>query len=127
MLARILILLTCLGIVAPVYSQTGHPAKGSWSGDMIPLNSNDTERLRLLINAWNGELSGSVNPGRRGVEMSSVELNADTWTLTIKANMPDGPLMLEGKLSNLGSWTNRKYEGVYTLGDERGTFNLTLN
>ena len=32
-----------------------------------------------------------------------------------------------GKLSNLGSWTNRKYRGAYTLGNTKGTFDITLN
>jgi hypothetical protein len=126
MLARIFILITCLGLALPAMSQTGHPAKGSWSGDMGP-NAADSSRIRLLIDAWNGDLSGTVNPGRRGVEMSSVELDADTWTLTIRAPMPDGELVMVGKLSNLGSWTNRKYVGTYTQGNERGTFDITLN
>ena len=127
MFARIFLLLACLGLALPALSQTGHPAKGSWSGDMIPFSASEPVRIRLLINALNGELSGTVNPGRRGVEMSSVELDADSWTLTIHADMPDGPLMMEGKLSNLGSWTNRKFRGAYTLGDEKGTFDITLN
>lgn len=127
MLARIILIITCLGLAVPANAQTGHPAKGSWSGDLTSFSADGPDRIRLLIEAWNGELSGSVNPGRRAVEMSSVELDADSWTLTIKANMPDGPLVMEGKLSNLGSWTNRKYRGSYTLGDEKGTFDITLN
>ena len=124
---RTLTLVCCLGLTIPAISQTGHPAKGSWSGEMGP-NAAETSRVRLLIDAWNGELSGTVNPGRRGVEMSSVELDADTWTLTIRAPMPDGELVMEGKLSNLGSWTNRKYVGTYTIGsEERGSFDITLN
>ena len=126
MLARILLLVTCLGLTLPALSQTGHPATGSWSGDMGP-NAADSDRIRLLINQHNGDLSGTVNPGRRGVDMSSVVLDADTWTLTIRAPMQEGELVMVGKLSNLGSWTNRKYIGTYTLGSERGTFDITLN
>jgi hypothetical protein len=127
MLARILLVLTCTIMSLPAISQTGHPAKGSWSGDLVPFTAEGPERIRLLIDAWNGDLSGTVNPGRRGVEMSNVELDAETWTLTITADMPDGELVMEGKLSNLGSWTNRKYRGAYTMGDEKGTFDITLN
>lgn len=122
------ILFACLTVLAfPAMPQTGHPAKGSWSGDLTPFTSEGPERIRLLIDAWNGELSGTVNPGRRGVEMTSVELDADSWTLTIRADMPEGLLVMEGKLSNLGSWTNRKYRGAYTLGGDKGTFDITLN
>lgn len=127
MLTRIFVLAAFIGLSLPALSQTGHPAKGSWSGELIPFTAEEPERIRLLIDAWNGELSGSVNPGRRGVEMSSVELDAESWTLTIRANMPDGLLVMEGKLSNLGSWTNRKFRGAYTLGNEKGTFDITLN
>lgn len=126
MLARLLLLVACLGVSATLFAQTGHPAKGSWSGDMGPSES-DTTRIRLLLDAWNGDLSGTVNPGRRGVEMSKVTLDADTWTLTIHAPMPEGELVLTGTLSNLGSWTNRRYQGTYTLGSEKGSFSFVLN
>lgn len=125
MLVRVILLLICLVVSVPSMSQTGHPAKGSWAGFMGP-HAADQTRLRILINAYNGELSGVINPGRRGVEATSVELDADTWTITIYANMPDGLLVLTGKLDNLGSWTNRKYYGTYSLGSETGNFSLTL-
>lgn len=126
MLARFAMFIACLGLSAALLAQTGHPAKGSWSGELTSSTS-ETTRIRLLIDAWNGELSGSVNPGRNAVEMSSVELDADTWTLTIEAPMEEGELVLTGTLSNLGSWTNRKYIGTYTLGDTSGEFDITLN
>jgi hypothetical protein len=127
MLARILILITCVGFALPAMSQTGHPAKGSWSGNLTSFSSAEPVRIRLLVDAMSGELSGTVNPGRRGVEMTSVELDAENWGLTIEADLPDGALMLEGKLSNIGSWTNRIYRGSYTLGNTKGTFDISLN
>lgn len=127
MFARVFLLITCLGLALPAISQTGHPAKGSWSGNLKPFSAEDPVRVRMLIDAFNGDLSGTINPGRRGVEMSSVELDAENWILTITADMPDGMLVMEGKLSNLGSWTNRKYRGAYTLGNTKGTFDITLN
>jgi hypothetical protein len=126
MLGRIILLSAFLLVSLPSMSQVGHPAKGSWSGSMGP-NAADSSRIRLLINAEDGALSGVINPGRRGVDATSVELNSSNWTLTVRANMPDGELVLMGKLENLGSWTNRKYMGTYTLGNERGTFSINLN
>lgn len=125
LLSRVMLLAACLGLLPTAAAQTGHPAKGSWSGDLVGEQGNT--RVRLLINAWNGELSGTVNPGRRGVDMESVELDPSTWTLTIKAQTPEGPLELTGTLSNLGSWTNRKYIGTYRNGSQRGRFEFTLN
>ena len=125
MMARILMLIACLGLSAALFAQTGHPAKGSWSGLLTA--GSDSTRIRLLINAHNGELSGSINPGRNAIEMESIELDASDWGLTIESTMPEGELVLDGTLSNLGSWTNRKYTGTYTLGGTRGNFEITLN
>lgn len=126
MLARLLMFLAAIGLSATLWAQVGHPAKGSWSGYLSPA-SGEQVRTRLLIEAWNGELSGTVNPGRNGVKFSSAELDASNWGLTIKAPMPQGELVLTGTLSNLGSWTNRKFIGTYTLGSEKGNFEFTLN
>jgi hypothetical protein len=126
MLARLLTFLAAIGLSTMLMAQTGHPAKGSWSGYLTP-SSGEQARTRLLINAHDGELSGDVNPGRNQVEFSSAELDAAKWGLTIKAPMPEGELVLTGTLSNLGSWTNRKYIGTYTLGNQKGNFEFTLN
>jgi len=126
MLARLLLLAAFLGLSAPMLAQTGHPAKGSWSGDLV-VGDSDKSRVRLLIDARNGELSGTVNPGRNAADMSSIELDAASWSLTIRAAQPDGELVLTGTLSNLGSWNNRKYIGTWTKGAEKGTFDFTLN
>ncbi len=123
---KALLIITYLALAGPGFSQVGHPAKGSWSGFM----ENSTEgqvRIRLLIDDHNGDLSAIINPGRRGIVVSSVELDAANWSLVIEADIPGGELVLTGTLSNLGSWTNRKYIGTFTLGNETGPFNLTVN
>ena len=126
MFARLLMFIACLGLSATLMAQTGHPAKGSWSGDYGSA-ATETTRMRLLIESHNGELSGTINPGRRAVEMSSAVLDASTWTLTIRAPMPEGEMVMTGTLSNLGSWTNRKYIGTYTQAGKKGNFEFTLN
>ena len=123
---KVFLFFACLAFTIPGFSQVGHPAKGSWSGFMGH-NTEDQERIRLLIDDHNGDLSATINPGRRGVEASSVELDAPNWELVIEADTPEGKLVLTGTLSNLGSWTNRKYIGNYTLGNESGRFNITIN
>ena len=125
MLSRFLMFIACLGLSAILFAQTGHPAEGSWSGELS--SGSETTRVRLLLDAKNGDLSGDVNPGRNAVEMSAVELDAPSWTLTIHAPMPEGELVLTGTLSNLGSWTNRKFIGTYTQGSKSGNFEFTIN
>lgn len=129
MLGRLFLFMAFLAAAAPGMSQVGHPAKGSWAGFLQPLGEAEAteERIRLLIDDHNGELSGTINPGRNGVDAESVELDAPSWTLTIQADTPEGPMELVGKLENLGSWTNRRYSGYYTRGDEKGTFSITIN
>ena len=113
---------------APAFSQVGHPAKGSWAG-FLDAGSPSPTRIRLLIDDHPGaELSGVINPGRNSVTASEVSLDdADNWQLRIEADLPEGPLVMIGTLSNLGSWTNRKYIGTYTLGNNQGRFEITLN
>lgn len=127
-MAACLLFTACVFTALPVWSQVGHPAKGSWSGYLMPEGEDqERERIRLLIDDQDGKLSATINPGRRSVDASSATLDADSWTLRIEADTPDGPLELTGTLSNLGSWTNRQYIGSYTLGDGTGEFRITLN
>ncbi len=126
MFVRLLMLVACLGLSAPLMAQTGHPAKGSWTGDLTPA-SGAPVHIRLLINAHNGDLKGNVNPGKGEVAMKGVTLDPATWGLVIKAPMKEGELVLTGTLSNLGSWTNRKYIGTYVQGSQKGKFEFTLN
>ncbi len=123
-------LMVCLAVAPQALSQVGHPVKGSWSGYWGPSES-DQNRVLLLLDWENNEITGTINPGRNGVPIDVGELDVSTWTVTIEADFPvDGGTeryVLTGKLENLGSWTNRQYSGTYRLGDETGTFLVTLN
>jgi hypothetical protein len=115
----------------PASPQVGHPAKGSWLGYWGP---SDAERRRILVALdWqNGQVVGTLNPGPNAVELDRVEIDYDTWTMTIEADIPlpngrTARYVGTGKLENLGSWVNRKYSGTYRHGDETGTFTLAPN
>jgi len=126
-------MLAALLVALPVLSQVGHPAKGSWSGYWGP-DASDQRRMLLLLDWENQKITGTINPGRNGIAIERSSLDVANWTLTIEAEMPaqgsSGPagrFVATGKLENLGSWTNRRYSGTYRLGDETGTFLLSLN
>jgi hypothetical protein len=130
---RLSILLVGLAAAIPAVSQVGHPAKGSWSGYWGP-SETDQRRMLLLLNWEDNRVGGTINPGRNGVAIDRAALDASNWTLTIEADMPavggsDRAVrfVATGELDNLGSWTNRRYSGTYRLGDETGTFELSLN
>ncbi|HTQ99435.1 MAG TPA: hypothetical protein VMH83_05575 [Candidatus Acidoferrum sp.] len=127
MLARLLLLVAALVFGATAEAQTGHPIKGSWSGNLTADGGAVTHMRLLMANTKTGDLTGSVNPGKNGVTMTKVDLAADTWTLIINAPLKEGALVLTGKVSNLGSWTNRKYTGTYTLGSQKGKFEFRIN
>lgn len=129
---RLRILAVALAAVAvPAAAQVGHPAKGSWLG-YWGTGDDDRNRMLLVLDWENRDLSGLINPGRNSAVVERATIDYDTWTMTIEATMPvaDGgaaPFVATGKLENLGSWVNRRYSGTYTHGDERGTFVLVLN
>jgi hypothetical protein len=138
-MVRLLCLVACFAIALPVFSQAGHPAKGSWSGDWGPSTGRFADqtpphrnRILLLLD-WDGnEITGTINPGPNAIEIQSAELDPSTWTLTIEAMVPvrGGNVELyraTGTLENLGSWTNRMYSGEYTHAEDTGTFSVTLN
>jgi hypothetical protein len=125
------LILVTLVLAAAAHAQVGHPAKGSWSGYWG--TSPETKRRILLLLDWEDrEIVGTINPGPNQVPIDTATLDVDTWTLTLRAALP-GPngqpqaFVATGKLSNLGSWTNRTYSGTYTFGSEAGKFTVTLN
>ena len=112
-------------------AQVGHPAKGSWSG-YWGTSDEDKHRILLLLDWENREIVGTINPGPKQIPIDKAELDVSTWTLRLEASMPDAsghkvPFVTTGQLTNLGSWTNRRYSGTYTFGAERGRFTVTLN
>lgn len=118
-------------VAAPGVAQVGHPAKGSWLG-YWGTSADDRNRMLLVLDWEDRQITGTINPGRNAVDVRRAEIDYDTWTLTIEADMPtDGggtsSFVATGKLENLGSWVNRRYSGTYTHGGEQGVFLLTLN
>ena len=128
---RLSMLAASLFFAALASAQVGHPAKGSWSGYWGTSDA-DKHRILLVLDWRDNELSGTINPGPNGVKLDRVGLDVDSWTLKFEAVMPDSsgrklPFVATGRLSNLGSWTNRTYAGTYSFGAEKGRFTVTLN
>jgi len=128
-IVRLLCLVACFAVALPVFSQAGHPLKGSWSGDWgFPGHRN---RVLLLLD-WDGnEITGTINPGPNAIEIDKAELDPSTWTVTIEAMVPfqgePTRYFMEGTVENLGSWTNRTITGTWRHGDTDGDFIVTLN
>lgn len=126
-----LTLVAVAALAVSASAQVGHPAKGSWLGYWGP-NADEQNRMLLVLDWRDRELVGVINPGRNRAEVERADIDYDTWTMTIEAEMPTGDggtkhYVATGKLENLGSWVNRVYEGTYRFGDETGSFKLVLN
>lgn len=118
-------------IIAAAHGQVGHPAKGSWLGYWGP-DPKVQRRLVLNLDWRDRAVTGEVNPGPNAAKINRSDLDYSTWTLTLEAQVPNAKGTPEkwiavGRIENLGSWTNRRYSGTYTQGEERGTFQVTLH
>jgi hypothetical protein len=129
-----LLAVLCAGVAlaGPSGAQTGHPAKGTWLGYWGP--NDDAQRRIVLLLDWEARaLKGEINPGPNAVPLTRADIDYDTWTMVLEADLPaaDGGAperwVATGKLENLGSWTNRRYSGTYSYGSETGAFRVTLN
>ena len=104
-----------------------------WIDDMRVIVRRGYKHRILLVLDWrDNALSGTINPGPNAVKIDKANLDVDSWTMKLEAAMPDGsgrkqPFVATGRLSNLGSWTNRTYAGTYSFGAEKGHFTVTLN
>ncbi len=128
---NVAVVMSSLVMTIAAFAQTGHPAKGSWLGYWGP-SEDEQNRIRLLLDWKDRQITGVINPGRNAIPIERAELDPDDWTLTIEAEMPvEGGgtehYVVTGQLKNLGSWTNRVYEGTYHLGAESGNFRVALN
>jgi hypothetical protein len=126
-----LTLVLVVGLARPVLSQVGHPAKGSWIGYWGPTEK-DQRRLILNMEWENNQVVGVINPGPKAAKVKRTQIDYDTWTMIVEADMPDAsgkPVawVATGKLENLGSWNNRRYTGTYKHGGESGRFLVTLH
>ena len=135
------IVVLALGI-APA-AQEGHPLAGTWYGDY------GTGRQRTdvtIVMKWDGRaVSGTINPGPGAVTLANATLNVtpgkpapegqDSTTgippkfhVRIEADLPAGAagntrIVFEGDIRNPVAG-NRRIEGTWTRGTEKGTFQL---
>src|SRR5688572_30014430 len=116
---RLVSLLVCCTLVAPIVAQEGHPMAGTWIGDWGPSRS---QRNRVVIEMkWTGkELAGTINPGPKAIPFRVATVNPAEWSLHIEADTKDAQgrpvtYVIDGKLDQLGSY-NRGISGTWTVG-----------
>ncbi len=90
------------------------------------------ERILLVLDYEDDTLSGSVYFGTRRVPLANAALDPDTWTVRLQAaeQGADGSVvetLIEGRIENLGSTTERAIVGHLTRDGERGSFRVVMN
>jgi hypothetical protein len=139
-LVRMVCLLAALAVVFPIFAQTGHPLKGSWSGEWW-LKKGDENRV-LLDFDWDGKaLKGMLNPGTDNVNLQNLMLQPppidnvakamDPWLLHFEADVKDASgtmvhYVVDGKLQNIGAYS-KFITGSWAVGNQKGEFKVVRN
>ena len=115
-----------LGVVAPGFSQQGHPLVGTWNGDW---GASPTQRTQVtIVMSWDGkEVKGVVNPGPDSAP-GSISFDPVNWMVRIEADVKDasgkaGHVVAEGKLEDPGAY-HRTISGTWKHGTTNGNFRL---
>ena len=90
------------------------------------------QRLLLVLEYEDDQISGSLFFGTRRVALSSASLDPSAWTVRAEASedAADGSrieYLIDGRIENLGSTTDRSISGTLSANDERGAFRVVMN
>jgi hypothetical protein len=112
--------LLLMGATAGV-AQEGFPLDGTWRGETVLRDG--SPRTIVLVMLWDGKsVTGTVNPGRDGMDFTGGTLNPDGWKFTLDVkDAKGGPVRFEGVIQDLGKY-DRLLVGKWT--DSAGTFDI---
>lgn len=115
---RVLFAALLLAAATVSVAQEGFPLDGTWRSESIAKDG--SHRTIVLIMQWDGKsVTGTINPGPKGIDFTGGTLNPDGWKFTLDVpNAKGGPIRFEGTISNLGKY-NRVVAGKWT--DAAGT------
>jgi len=99
-------------------AQEGFPLDGTWRSESTAKDG--SHRTIVLVMQWDGKsVTGTVNPGPKGVDFTGGTLNPEGWKFTLDVkNAKGGPIHFEGTISDLGKY-KRVVAGKWT--DAAGT------
>lgn len=115
-----------------VFAQHGHPLVGSWSGDWKAADG-ETGRVLLVIKFDEDQvISGNIIEGSVRSPITTATLDPYTWTVTLNAEQKDPggamvPVVVTGKIENLGSATERAIVGTWKKGDKSSDLRVVIN
>jgi hypothetical protein len=84
-----------------------------------------------LLDYDGDQVTGVINPGPNPITLTAASLNAEDWTVRLEAAASESSggvrYLIEGRIENLGSISERTIRGIWVQGDERGDFRIVLN
>jgi hypothetical protein len=123
-------LVVVVGWTTSVPAQQGHPLVGSWSGDWGP-GADERQRVLLLLDYDGQAISGVINPGRAPVALTTATLDPADWSVRFEVAPGEQTggvrYLIEGRIENLGSITERTIAGTWIQGERRGDFRIVMN
>ncbi len=128
--SRLLLLcvLACSTFVPQVFTQEGHPLKGTWLGDWGP-NKNARNHVTVVFD-WDGKnITGLINPGARAITIQKASLEPKGWLVHFEAEAKDttGKIVhdvVDGKIDNLGLY-QRSIVGTWSRDNVKNDFKIT--
>ena len=128
--SRLLLLcvLACSTFVPQVFTQEGHPLKGTWLGDWGP-NKNARNHVTVVFD-WDGtNITGLINPGARAIPIQKASLEPNGWLVHFEANAKDTTgkavqYVVDGKIENLGLY-KRSMTGTWSHDGVKDDFKIT--
>jgi hypothetical protein len=129
---RLSCLILCLGLLAPLVAQEGHPMNGTWSGDWGTSPRGERNHTTLILQFDGKSITGLVDPGPDSANIRVATLDSRTWTVRFEYDLKDKsgkavPFIVTAKLENASSRPNRMIVGTYTHGGSKGDFKIKLD
>jgi hypothetical protein len=131
--ARVFCLLVVFAVAVSAFAQEGYPLSGTWSGDWGTSAKEADRTHTTLIMSWDGKkITGLVDPGPDSAQFRVATLDSSKWTVRFEYDLKDKsgklvPFIVDAKVQNASSRTNRMLVGTFTHGSTKGDFKVKMD
>ena len=126
-------LIAVLAVAMSALAQEGFPLTGTWSGDWGTSAKEQDRTQTTLIMSWDGKkITGLVDPGPDSATFKVATLDSAKWAVHLEYDIKDKsgklvPFIVDAKLQNAASRSNRMLVGNFTHGSTKGDFKIKMD